>query len=86
MTVPSPLPSCPTPECSQPHVIRNGSSKGRRRYQCRGCGRFFGETEGTPMYGLHTPTAEVAKAVAEQMEKISCASPFMATNTTRGAL
>jgi transposase-like protein len=63
MTVPSALPSCPNPQCSQSHVIGNGSSKGRRRYQCRGCGRFFGETEGTPMYGLHTPAAEVAKAL-----------------------
>ena len=69
MTVPSALPSCPNPECSQSHVIGNGSSKGRRRYQCRGCGRFFGETEGTPMYGLHTPAAEVAKALLIVMRR-----------------
>ena len=69
MTVPSPLPTCPNPGCEQPHVIRNGSSKGRRRYQCRGCGRFFGETEGTPMYGLHTPASEVAQALLIVMRR-----------------
>jgi transposase-like protein len=65
----SSLPTCPNPACEQPHVIRNGSSKGRRRYQCRGCGRFFGETEGTPMYRLHTPVAEVAQALLIVMRR-----------------
>jgi transposase-like protein len=65
----SSLPTCPNPACEQPHVIRNGSSKGRRRYQCRGCGRFFGETEGTPMYRLHTPVAEVAHALLVVMRR-----------------
>jgi len=69
MTAPSSLPTCPNPACEQPHVIRNGSSKGRRRYQCRGCGRFFGETEGTPMYRLHTPVAEVAQALLVVMRR-----------------
>src|SRR6266516_3327739 len=69
MTGPSALPNCPNPQCSQSHVIGNGSSKGRRRYQCRGCGRFFGETEGTPMYGLHTPGASVAKALLIVMRR-----------------
>jgi transposase-like protein len=62
MTKP-PLPGCPNAACEKPHVIRNGSSGGRRRYECRGCGRFFGETAGTPMYRLHTPAAEVAQAL-----------------------
>jgi transposase-like protein len=69
MTATSPLPTCPNPACEQPHVIRNGSSKGRRRYQCRGCGRFFCETEGTPMYRLHTPVAEVAQALLVVMRR-----------------
>jgi transposase-like protein len=69
MTSTSSLPTCPNPACEQPHVIRNGSSKGRRRYQCRGCGRFFGETEGTPMYRLHTPVAEVAQALLVVMRR-----------------
>jgi transposase-like protein len=68
MTLP-PLPVCPNPACEQSHVIRNGSSNGRRRYQCRGCGRFFGETEGTPMYRLHTPAAEVAQALLVVMRR-----------------
>ncbi|GHO64198.1 hypothetical protein KSC_030900 [Ktedonobacter sp. SOSP1-52] len=69
MTATPSLPACPNPACAQPHVIRNGSSKGRQRYQCRGCGRFFGETEGTPMYGLHTPVAEVAQALLVVMRR-----------------
>lgn len=68
MTKP-PLPACPNPGCSQPHVIRNGSSNGRRRYECRSCGRFFGDTEGTPMYRLHTPAAEVAQALLIVMRR-----------------
>jgi transposase-like protein len=54
------LPGCPNPTCAQPHVIRNGSKNGRKRFHCRGCGRFWGETEGTPVYGLRTPVAEIA--------------------------
>jgi transposase-like protein len=66
---PPPIPGCPNPACERPHVIRNGSSGGRRRYECRGCGRFFGETEGTPMYRLHTPAAEVAQALLIVMRR-----------------
>src|SRR5713226_8372225 len=69
MTATLSLPTCPNPACEQPHVIRNGSSKGRRRYHCRGCGRFFGETAGTPMYRLHTPVAEVAQALLVVMRR-----------------
>jgi len=68
MTLPS-LPACPNPACEQPHVIHNGSSGGRRRYHCRGCDRFFGETAGTPMYRLHTPAAEVAQALLIVMRR-----------------
>ncbi|GAC1668346.1 MAG: hypothetical protein PVS3B3_38810 [Ktedonobacteraceae bacterium] len=63
------LPRCPNPACEHPHVIRNGSNHGRRRYQCRGCNRFFGETEGTPMYHLHTSAAEVATALLVVMRR-----------------
>ena len=59
----SPLPACPNPACLQPQVIRNGSKNGRKRFHCRGCGRFWGETEGTPMYGLRTSVAEIAQAL-----------------------
>src|SRR5260370_28221604 len=63
------LPRCPNPACEKPHVIRNGSSGGRRRYECRSCGRFFGDTAGTPMYRLHTPAAEVAQALLIVMRR-----------------
>ncbi len=68
MTTPS-LPKCPHPVCEERHVIRNGRSGGRKRYDCRGCGRFFGETAGTPMYRLHTPAAEVAQALLIVMRR-----------------
>ena len=59
----APRPPCPNPACPAPHVVRNGSIKGRRRYHCRGCGAWFGETQGTPLYRLRTPPAEIARAL-----------------------
>jgi transposase-like protein len=69
MSAEHPLPPCPNPDCSQPHVIRNGSKNGRKRFHCRGCGRFWGETEGTPLYGLKTPVAEIARALLVVMRR-----------------
>jgi transposase-like protein len=69
MSAEHPLPSCPNADCPQPHVIRNGSKHGRKRYHCRGCGRFWGETEGTPLYGLKTPVAEIAQALLVVMRR-----------------
>lgn len=63
------LPRCPNADCHQPHVIRNGSKNGRKRFHCRGCGRFWGETEGTPVYGLRTPVAEIAQALLIVMRR-----------------
>ncbi len=63
------LPACPNPACVQPHVIRNGSKGGRKRFHCRSCGRFWGETEGTPMYGLRTSVTEVAQALLLVMRR-----------------
>jgi len=63
------LPACPNPDCLQPHVVRNGSHRGRRRYHCRSCKTYFGETEGTPMYNLKTPAAEVAQALLIVMRR-----------------
>ncbi len=57
------LPPCPNPDCRQSHVVLNGSHRGRQRYHCRSCKTYFGETEGTPMYNLKTPAAEVAQAL-----------------------
>jgi transposase-like protein len=63
------LPPCPNPKCQESHVVRNGSHRGRQRYHCRACKTYFGETEGTPMYGLKTPAAEVAQALLVVMRR-----------------
>src|SRR2546422_5139899 len=63
------LPPCPNPECQESHVVRNGSHRGRPRYHCRTCKTYFGQTQGTPMYGLKTPAAEVAQALLIVMRR-----------------
>ena len=62
-------PPCPTPDCAAPHVVRNGTLKGRQRYHCKGCGAWFGETHGTPMYRLRTPPQEVGRALLVVMRR-----------------
>ena len=63
------LPPCPNPNCPGPHVVRNGSHRGRQRYCCRTCKTYFGQTQGTPMYGLKTPVAEIAQALLLVMRR-----------------
>src|SRR5229473_5606832 len=63
------LPLCPNPNCTGSHVVRNGSHRGRQRYCCRTCKTYFGDTQGTPMYGLKTPAAEVAQALLILMRR-----------------
>ena len=63
------LPPCPNANCRESHVVRNGSHRGRQRYCCRTCQTYFGETQGTPMYGLKTPAAEVAQALLIVMRR-----------------
>jgi transposase-like protein len=63
------LPPCPNAKCRESHVVRNGSHRGRQRYHCRACKTYFGETEGTPMYGLKTPASEVAQALLIVMRR-----------------
>src|SRR5213082_3526627 len=63
------LPACPTPDCRESHVVRNGSHLGRQRYYCRTCKTYFGETQGTPMYGLKTDASEVAQALLVVMRR-----------------
>src|SRR6266571_1949843 len=65
----SSLPSCPNPSCEAPRVVRNGSHRGRQRYLCHACKTYFGETQGTPMYGLKTPACEVAQALLVVMRR-----------------
>jgi transposase-like protein len=62
-------PPCPTPDCAAPHVVRNGTPKGRQRYHCKGCGAWFGQTHGTPMYRLRTPPQEVGRALLVVMRR-----------------
>jgi transposase-like protein len=62
-------PPCPNPECGAPRVVRNGSLGGRQRYHCRGCGAWFGETHGTPLYRLKTPAEEIARALLVVMRR-----------------
>jgi transposase-like protein len=50
-------------------VVRNGSLGGRRRYHCRGCGAWFGETHGTPLYRLKTSAEEIARALLVVMRR-----------------
>lgn len=63
------VPWCPNPNCSQPQVVRNGSYRGRQRYRCKTCHTFFGETQGTVMYNLKTPAAEIAQALLIVMRR-----------------
>jgi transposase-like protein len=69
MNATSTKPPCPKPDCAAPHVVRNGTLKGRQRYHCRGCGAWFGETQGTPMYQLRTPPEEVGRALLVVMRR-----------------
>ncbi|TMD41932.1 MAG: IS1 family transposase, partial [Chloroflexi bacterium] len=50
-------------------MVRNGSHRGRQRYCCRTCKTSFGETQGTPMYGLKTEASEVAQALLIVMRR-----------------
>ncbi|BBM72066.1 IS1 family transposase [Rhodothermus marinus] len=59
----------PCPHCGHKHTVRNGRKDGRQRWVCRGCGRSFGPTFGTPLYRLRTPPAEVARALLLVMRR-----------------
>jgi transposase-like protein len=63
MATPAPRPPCPNASCAAPRVVRNGALGGRRRYRCRGCGAWFGETRGSPLYRLRTPPEEIGRAL-----------------------
>jgi transposase-like protein len=49
--------------CGSAETVGNGSEHGRKRWRCRACGRTFGTTTGTPVWGLKTPVDEVARAL-----------------------
>ena len=62
-------PDCPNASCTAPQVVRNGSLGGRQRSHCRGCGAGFGGTQGTPLYRLRTPAAEIGRALLVVMRR-----------------
>jgi transposase-like protein len=59
----------PCPHCGGTSVRRNGTNRGRQRWSCRDCGRTFGATFGTPLYGLHTPLTEIVQALMILMRR-----------------
>ena len=60
----------PCPRCGAVHVAKEGHTpKGQQRWQCRGCGKTFGPTLGTPLYRLHTPATEVARSLLVVMRR-----------------
>jgi transposase-like protein len=60
-------PSCPF--CQGRHVIKNGCKDGKQRWLCSVCGKTFGPTYGTPLYGLRTPVTEVARSLLVVMRR-----------------
>lgn len=60
---------CRNPSCAAPHVVCIGNIKGRQRYHCHGCGTWFGETAGTPLYRLWTPPAAITRALLVVMRR-----------------
>jgi transposase-like protein len=65
----TPCPPCPDRDCQQPHVVRNGHTSAHQRYHCLGCGAWFGETAGTPLYRRRTPPEEIANALLIVMRR-----------------
>ena len=60
----------PCPRCGAGHVAKEGHTpRGQQRWQCRGCGKTFGPTLGTPLYRLHTPAPEVARSLLVVMRR-----------------
>ena len=57
------------PHCDSAQVIKHGYKGGRQRFLCRTCRKSFGPTHGTPLYGLHTPAAEIARTLLLVMRR-----------------
>lgn len=51
------------PRCQGTVVIRFGKTNGYQRWRCRGCRRTWNAAWGTPMFHLHTPLAEIVRAI-----------------------
>ena len=59
--------SCP--HCGSSSVCKNGKNRGQQRFLCKGCDATFGERNGTPMFGLHTPAPEVVRTLLILMRR-----------------
>ena len=51
------------------NATNTNTLKGRQRYHCKGCGAWYGETHGTPMYRLRTPPEEVGRVLLVVMRR-----------------
>ncbi|HEX5502201.1 MAG TPA: hypothetical protein VFW96_06235 [Thermomicrobiales bacterium] len=60
---------CPNPECVAPRGVSNDHLAGRQRYRSLGCGAWFGEAHGTPLYRPRTPPAGIARALLLVMRR-----------------
>ena len=49
--------------CGSLETQGHGSTRGKRRWQCRTCGRSFGVTTGTPLAKLKTDVTEIARTL-----------------------
>jgi len=43
------------PHCASKEVVRYGKSKGKQRYKCKTCEKYFNDFTGTPMAYTHKP-------------------------------
>jgi len=43
------------PHCHDQNVVRNGTTRNRQRYLCKGCRRTFSDHTATPLRGTHYP-------------------------------
>jgi transposase-like protein len=59
--------SCP--HCGSTSVCKNGKNRGQQRFLCTACEKTFGERNGTPMFGLHTPAPEVVRTLLILMRR-----------------
>jgi transposase-like protein len=57
------------PHCGSTWLRRNGSSRGKPRWQCGDCNKTVGATFGTAMYRLRTPVEEVARTLLLVMRR-----------------
>ncbi|MEO6086756.1 MAG: hypothetical protein ABIQ18_26940 [Umezawaea sp.] len=64
----------PCPHCGGRSVRRNGTNRGKQRWACRDCGKTFGATLGTALYGVHTPAEEIARTLLILMRRGSLRS------------